>query len=137
VALDLPTIRSAANAQRILWRYHALMCATQRGISREQALRVIQEGEILEQQPRARPYPTCLMMHMMELNRPLYVALAHDQAGDYLHIITVHWLDPSTWEDPGRDGHNGGRPNHEQDHPPNNRMMCRVRWQALPYDDYP
>jgi hypothetical protein len=100
VPLDLPTIRRAANAQRILWRYHALMRATQRGVTRAQALRVIQEGEILEQQPRARPYPKCLMMRLIEPDRPLYVALAYDQRRDYLHIITVHWLDPSRWEDP-------------------------------------
>jgi hypothetical protein len=72
----------------------------QRGITRDQALRVILEGEILEQRPRARPYPKCLMMATIVENRPLYVALAHDQSRDYLHIITVHWLDPEKWEDP-------------------------------------
>jgi hypothetical protein len=41
-----------------------------------------------------------LMMRMIEHNRPLYVALAYDKTRDYLHIITVHWLDPSKWEDP-------------------------------------
>jgi hypothetical protein len=100
VALDLPTIRRAAAASRVKWRYHALLRAYERGITREQALRVIQEGEILEQQPRAKPYPKCLMMRMIEHNRPLYVALAYDKTRDYLHIITVHWLDPSKWEDP-------------------------------------
>jgi hypothetical protein len=32
--------------------------------------------------------------------RPLYVALGYDHTHDYLHIITVHWLDPDKWEDP-------------------------------------
>jgi len=100
VALDLPTIRRTARTTRIIWRYHALLRASERGITREQALRVIQEGAMLEQHPRAKPYPKCLMMHMIESDRPLYVALAYDQTRDYLHIITVHWLDPSKWEDP-------------------------------------
>jgi hypothetical protein len=30
------------------------------------------------------------------------VALAYDEAEDYLYIITVHWLDPEKWEDPWR-----------------------------------
>jgi hypothetical protein len=58
------------------------------------------EGQILEQYPTANPFPKCLMMAMLEPNRPLYVALAYDEETDYIHIITVHWLDPSKWEDP-------------------------------------
>lgn len=78
------------------------MRAQERSITREQATRVLTEGEIIEQRPRAKPYPTCLMMQMQEGNRPLYVALGYDQANDRLYIITVHWLDPSTWDDPWR-----------------------------------
>ncbi|OFW14822.1 MAG: hypothetical protein A3H27_17270 [Acidobacteria bacterium RIFCSPLOWO2_02_FULL_59_13] len=98
--LTLSKIRAAANAGRVKWRYHALIRAGQRGISREQALRVILEGEIIEQRPRARPYPKCLMMAVVQLGKPLYVSLAYDQSRKYLHIITVHWLDPRKWEDP-------------------------------------
>ena len=67
------------------------------------SLRVIQEGEIIEiieQHPRAKPFPKCLMMAEVEPSKPLYVALGYDRARNYLHIITVHWLDPSKWEDP-------------------------------------
>lgn len=100
MTLTLPTIRAAARAGRIKWRYHALRRAYQRGITRAHALRVIQEGEIIEQRPRAKPYPKCLMMAVVEPAEPLYVSLGYDQARDYLHIITVHWLDPRKWEDP-------------------------------------
>jgi hypothetical protein len=58
------------------------------------------EGQILEQYPMAKPFPKCLMMAMIEPSRPLYVALAYDENTDYIHVITVHWLDPSKWEDP-------------------------------------
>jgi hypothetical protein len=102
MALDLHTIQHAAAAGRITWRYHALLRARERGITREQAVRVLTEGEIIEQRPRATPYPTCLMMQMMGGNRPLYVALGYDQADGRIYIITVHWLDPSKWEDPWR-----------------------------------
>jgi hypothetical protein len=64
------------------------------------ALRVIYEGELLEKHPYAKPFPKCLMMMSIEPERPLYVALAYDKQEDYLYIITVHWLDPSKWEDP-------------------------------------
>ena len=42
------------------------------------------------------------MMGMLEPERPLYVALGFDETTDYIHVITVHWLDPSKWDDPWR-----------------------------------
>ena len=100
MTLSLATIQAAARAGRIKWRYHALLRAYERGISRQQALDVLEHGQILEQHPRTRPYPKCLMMGTTEGERPLYVALGYDQANDYLHVITVHWLDPDKWDDP-------------------------------------
>jgi len=60
----------------------------------------MQEGEILEEHPFARPFPKCLMMAMVEPGKPLYVSLGYDHENDRVHIITVHWLDPRKWEDP-------------------------------------
>lgn len=98
--LKLSSIRAAARAGRIKWRYHALLRAYQRGITREQALQVVNNGEIIEQRPRARPFPKCLLMATVEPDRPLYVSVGYDRARNYLHVITVHWLDPRKWEDP-------------------------------------
>lgn len=60
--LKLHTIRAAARGGRIKWRYHALLRAQQRGITRMQALRVLQEGEIIERRPRSKPFPKSLLM---------------------------------------------------------------------------
>ena len=100
MALTLEKIQAAAQASRIKWRYHALRRAQERGISREQTLRVIHEGQIVEQRPHAKPFPKCLLMALVEPDRPLYVSLGYDQRRQYLHIITVHWFDPRKWEDP-------------------------------------
>lgn len=76
--LNLSTIRAAARAGRINWRYHALLRAYQRGITREQALQVINTGEIIEQRLRARRFPKCLLMATVEPDRPLYVSVGYD-----------------------------------------------------------
>src|SRR5512145_1567193 len=100
MALDLTVIRTAARAGRITWRYHALLRAQERGIAREHALQVLLDGDIIEQRPRAKPFPKCLLMRMQDDERPLYVSVGYDQAHDRLYVITVHWLDPRKWEDP-------------------------------------
>jgi hypothetical protein len=102
MAIDLTVIQAAARAGRITWRYHALLRAQQRGITREDAIRVLIEGEMIEQRPRAKPFPKCLLMRMQDDDRPLYVSVGYDQANDRLYVITVHWLDPRRWEDPWR-----------------------------------
>ena len=100
MTLALETIRAAARAGRINWRRHALLRARQRGITRGQALRVLHAGAIVEQQPRARPFPKALLVAMLLPELPLYVSVGYDRVQEYLHVITVHWLDPRTWEDP-------------------------------------
>jgi hypothetical protein len=100
VALTLEHIRAAARAGRISWRRHALIRASQRGITRAQALRVLHTGEIVEQQRRARPFPKVLLMGMILPELPLYVAVGYDRAQADLHVVTMHWLDPLKWEDP-------------------------------------
>ena len=62
---------------------------------------MIREGNVIEQHPRSKPFPKCLLMAVVEPGRrPLYVSIAHDRAHDYIHVITVHWLDPRKWDDP-------------------------------------
>jgi hypothetical protein len=47
MALDITVIQTAARAGRITWRYHALLRAQERGITRAQAIRVLTEGEMI------------------------------------------------------------------------------------------
>ena len=98
----LKNIQLAVRADRIKWRYHALLRFRERGITRDQAKRIMLEGEILEQHPTAIPFPKCLMMAMLEPDRPLYVAVAYDENTDYIYVITVHRLDPRKTH--GREG---------------------------------
>ena len=61
---------------------------------------MLHAGVIVEQQRRAKPFPKALLMAMVLPELPLYVVVAYDQAHEYLHVITMHWLDPLKWEDP-------------------------------------
>ena len=100
MGLDVKKLRQAARYGRVIWRYHALVRARQRGISRAEALRVLREGDVLEVRPPATPFPKCLMMQLTKSGRPLYVSAAYDELSQFAYVITVHWLDPRKWEDP-------------------------------------
>jgi len=80
MALDITVMRTAARAGRITWRYHALLRAQERGITRAHALQVLIDGDIIEQRPRAKPFPKCLLMRMQDDNQPLYISVGYDAA---------------------------------------------------------
>src|SRR5262244_3681958 len=102
MALAITVMRAAARAGRITWRYHALLRAQERGMTRAQAIRVLTEGDIIEQRPRATPFPKCLLMRMQGDNHPLCVSVGYDASQNRLYVMTVHGLDPRRWEDPWR-----------------------------------
>ena len=97
---DLTRLREAAKAGRVRWRYHALLRTRQRGIERVVALRVLLEGDVVEEDCGPAPFPKYLFMDNANRGRPLYVAASYDRVTDYVNVITVHWLDPRKWEDP-------------------------------------
>ncbi len=76
---------------------HARKRMGQRQITVDELGQVIMEGEIIENYPDDKPYPSCLILGKMSNSFPLYVVCA---LGDGVHVITAHWLDPEKWLDP-------------------------------------
>lgn len=76
---------------------HAQRRCDFRGISIEEIESVILTGDIIEDYPDDKPYPSCLILGYVRKNEPLYVLLAYEER---VHIITAHWLDPDKWLNP-------------------------------------
>lgn len=76
---------------------HAQRRCDTRGISLDDIKHVISTGEIIENYPADKPYPSCLILGYVRRHQPLYVLCA---LGEIVHIITVHWLDSDKWLDP-------------------------------------
>src|SRR3989338_1646500 len=76
---------------------HAQRRCDSREISLEEIKQVMLTGEIIENYPHDKPYPSCLILGHIRTRQPLYVLCA---VGQIIHIITVHWLDPAKWLDP-------------------------------------
>jgi len=73
---------------------NALLRAEERGITRAQATRVLDEGQIIEQRPRAKPFPSVYSWRCRKTINPLHFC-GYGQSNDRLYVITVHWLRPS------------------------------------------
>jgi len=98
--LNLPKIRAAIKTGRYDLRQHARQRAREREITIQMIEQTILRGEIVERQPRAKPYPKCLMMRLFKSSEPLYVSLAYNATRNFVYIITVHWFDSKKWLSP-------------------------------------
>ena len=93
--MNLSSLKKAINNGQYLWRKHALARLAERGIKQEEALEVIQEGEVIENYPDDTPYPSCLIFKKIN-ERPIHVVVALDSEDDFAYIITVY--EPSSEE---------------------------------------
>lgn len=79
-------------------RRHARRRKAQRKIYHWEIKKVIPDGQILEENVKAKPFPKCLIMDFVRKNEPLYVSCSFD--GTCVYVITVYWYDSKKWIDP-------------------------------------
>jgi hypothetical protein len=64
-------------------------------ITLDQILNGIPSGEIIEQYPSDKPYPSCLVYS--ESNGPLHSVWAYNEQSSWAVLITVYRPDPQRW----------------------------------------
>jgi len=84
--------------RRIEFRLHAIRRMFEREISDEEVLKVIQEGEVIEEYPNDEPYPSMLILGFVN-DRPIHVVLAVNEEESMGIVVTAYQPDPSLWRD--------------------------------------
>lgn len=79
------------------WQRHAFERMMERGISRESVKAVLLTGEIIEEYPDNKPYPSALFFGRIRGN-PLHVVAAFDYKSNYCFIITAYKPDLEHFE---------------------------------------
>ena len=74
---------------RLRWRQHALYRMIQRRISRSEVRQTLLTGEVIEDYPHGKPFPSALMLAFVE-ERPLHVVVAFDAASERANVITAY-----------------------------------------------
>ena len=73
----------------IEWQRHALERMMERGISREIVKKILLSGEIIENYPDGKPYPSALFLGWFE-EEPFHVVTAFDSLSEYCFVITAY-----------------------------------------------
>jgi len=95
--MDRDQLTEAIQNGRIEWQTHALERMTKRGISTQIVKQVLLEGEIIEDYPDEKPFPTALFLGWFEAE-PFHVVSALDSLSGYCFVITVYRPDLNHFE---------------------------------------
>ncbi len=82
----------------IIFRVHAVQRMFERLINAEGVRHVLETGEVSENYPADKPYPSRLVLGWRG-QRPLHVVAAHNARDEQTIVITVYEPSPYEWED--------------------------------------
>ncbi len=95
--MDGDKLRIALENGFIEWQRHALERMMERGISRESVKEILKKGEIIEDYPDDKPYPSALFLGWIR-GEPLHAVAAFDALTGWCFIITAYKPDLEHFE---------------------------------------
>ena len=75
---------------------HAFERMFERGILEADVVQVVRQGSIIESYPEDSPYPSCLLMGVVN-KTPMHVVVSRDSAREFCYVITAYHPDPTRW----------------------------------------
>lgn len=81
----------------VIFRVHAIKRMAKRLISEADVRHVLEVGEVIEDYPEDRPYPSKLLLAWIAA-KPLHVVVAEDAANRELIVITAYEPEPEKWD---------------------------------------
>jgi len=85
--------------KRLSWQKHALVRMMERDIYKEEVKKTLIEGEVIEEYPDDKPYPSYLVLRINEESKPLHVVVSIDNQKHWCYIITTYRPDKKYFED--------------------------------------
>lgn len=94
--MEIAKIRKYCIEHRIQWTSHVMQRLIKRNILRSDVKTALLNGKIIEEYPSDYPYPSCLVLGIISLNKPLHVVCGIGD--DKLWIITAYRPDETMWD---------------------------------------
>ena len=96
--VNVDDIIKSIKTKRIRITEHADEEAQNDELSFEEVFTSVLEGEIIEQYPDEKPYPSCLIYGKNLKNEPIHSVWAYNTETKASVLITVYRPDPSRWK---------------------------------------
>ena len=94
--MDIQLIIEQVRRGTYYWRQHAIQRSIERGISEEEVVTALLNGEIIEEYPEDTYGPSCLVLGRTSAGRPVHVQCSLPPT---VWIVTLYEPDPEAWLD--------------------------------------
>jgi Domain of unknown function (DUF4258) len=95
--MDISKIVEAIQSNRIRITDHADEEAQSDNLQYEEIFYSVLHGEIIEDYPKDKPYPSCLIFGETFASEPIHSVWAYNEKSKWSVLITVYRPDPSLW----------------------------------------
>ena len=97
--MKLEDLLDAIRNSRVRITDHADEEAQADGFSFDEILVSVFQGEIIEDYPEDKPFPSCLVYGETFLKEPVHTVWAYNRTNQWAVLITVYRPDPERWID--------------------------------------
>jgi hypothetical protein len=95
--MDVAKLRELAARGRIEWSKHTLARLLSKNIPQNSVRQTILTGEVIEEYPQDRPFPSCLVLAWVD-GAPYHVVVSLDETADTVYVITAYEPSPDRFE---------------------------------------
>jgi len=97
--IEIESIAESIKSNRVRITDHADEEASNDDLSCNEIFNSIPTGEIIEQYPDDKPYPSCLILSKNLKDEPIHSVWAYNRVTKASALITVYRPDPDQWID--------------------------------------
>lgn len=97
--MNLARIHDAIRFDRIRITNHAIEEAEDDRLLLNEILASVLKGELIEDYPRDKPYPSCLICGFSDTGQAIHSVWAYNEGTEWAVLITVYRPDPARWID--------------------------------------
>jgi len=76
---------------------HAYKRMFERDITEDNILDAIKHGELIDEYEYDKPYPSYLILHYIEKNKPIHLLIARDEVAYFCTVVSVYVPDTKIW----------------------------------------
>nr|VFJ42371.1 MAG: protein of unknown function (DUF4258) [Candidatus Kentron sp. DK] len=95
--MDIENLTSAIREARVRITDHADEEAADDNLSYKEIYFSVMHGEVIEDYPKDKPYPSCLVLGRNFSGEPIHSVWAYNPKNSWAVLITVYRPDPLRW----------------------------------------
>lgn len=94
--IAIESLRKMNKPEKIAITEHARQRLSERGITVNDIMHCIAEGDIIKNYEDDKPFPSCLILGKAMNDRSIHIVVSHDN--EFIYLITAYYPDAQIWE---------------------------------------